>query len=104
MLLSALKSVQKRTEPSGFFTSKMGAAQGEFDGLMTPAFSILSISPLINACSVGPVLYGGLAIGYALSCSSILCTSSIPLLGGNEVGKSSGKTSLYSLSIFLSSS
>jgi hypothetical protein len=63
MLLSALKSVQKRTEPSGFLTSKMGAAHGEFDGLITPALSMLSISALINAYSFGPVLYGGFAIG-----------------------------------------
>ena len=85
--------MQKRSDPSGFFTNSTGAAYGLWLGVINPASNNSSIVYLISNCSAGDYLYAALDGGVAPGSVSMACSSPSPRFGGSCFGSSAGKTS-----------
>ena len=62
---------------------------------MSPLDNNSSIYYFIKSYSYGPYLYGDLATGLDPLVTFILCTSSMPLLGGTLNGSSAGNKAAY---------
>ena len=97
-LFKALKSIQNRRVPSGFFTNRTGEPHGELDGLMAPDSNNSSICSFISSCSAGECLYIGRWTGLAPGCKGILEVSPNPRSGGVFDGRVAGNKSLNFLS------
>ena len=87
--------MQKRSDPSGFFTNSTGAPHGEEDGCIAPASNNSSNYFLISNYSWGLCLYMDFCTGLAPSSRGISCMSPSFWLGGAYVGSVSENISQY---------
>ena len=95
ILLRAWWSIQKSSDPSGFFANSTGAPNGDKDSRIALASNNFSNYFLISKYFLGLYWYIVFCIGSVPSMRGISCTSPTFQLGGAHMGSIPGNTSLY---------